>query len=93
MKLGIGMAIGNFAILGLLAFGSAPASAITAELAKTCREQALKAYPAAPAGSRSTNAEQQRESFRMCLEQASNDAAKSSIQQSGSSQPASGQKQ
>ena len=44
-----------------------PASAITADLAKKCREMALKAHPPAPAGSKMTSAKAQQDFYRACV--------------------------
>ena len=44
-----------------------PASSLTAELAKKCRELMVKAHPPLPAGSRTGNAQEAREYFRTCV--------------------------
>ena len=45
-----------------------PASAITVELAKKCRELAVKAHPTPKAGSKATGAEKaQRAAYQACL--------------------------
>jgi hypothetical protein len=49
-----------------------PASAITAELAKKCRELTVKAHPPAVAGSRTGTAQVEREFFRTCVDQGGN---------------------
>jgi len=49
-----------------LALSAAPAAAITAEVAKKCREVAVKAHPPQPAGTRNY-AQAQRETFRDCV--------------------------
>jgi hypothetical protein len=71
-------ATGTMAIVGLIACGGTSASAITADIAKTCRAQAIKAHPTGIAGSRSNYAEQQREAYRICVEQATNSGQPSS---------------
>jgi hypothetical protein len=56
-------------ILGLSFSAVAPGSvaAITAELAKQCREMMIKAYPARPAGSRTGVEQAQRDYFKQCI--------------------------
>ena len=44
-----------------------PASAITAELAKKCREMAFKAYPPVATGSKQSNAKGQQDYYRTCV--------------------------
>jgi hypothetical protein len=44
-----------------------PASAISVELAKKCRELAVKAHPPAPPGSKTTSAKAQLEYYRSCV--------------------------
>ena len=44
-----------------------PAGAITAELAKTCREKALKAYPRLPPGTKNGNGKAQQDYWRDCV--------------------------
>ena len=47
---------------------SQPASALTAELAKKCRQMALKAHPPQLAGTKSTGVEKaQRDFFKECV--------------------------
>ena len=45
-----------------------PASALTAELAKTCRSMAIKAHPTARPGSAKGSAQAQREYFQKCVD-------------------------
>src|SRR5450432_1820615 len=61
--------VGALMAATLLVFVSAgqPASAITAELAKKCREMAFKAHPPVAIGSKTSNAKGQQEYFRTCL--------------------------
>jgi hypothetical protein len=56
-------------ILGLSFSVVAPgsAAAITAELAKKCREMMIKAYPTRPAGSRTGAEQAQRDYFKQCI--------------------------
>ena len=66
------MAWTRYCFVGLLALGiavvaCAPADAITAELAKTCREKALKAYPRLPPGTKNGNAKAQQDYYRDCI--------------------------
>jgi hypothetical protein len=49
------------------AFTAQPASAITAELAKKCRDMALKAHPPARPGSKPGAAKAQQEYYRTCV--------------------------
>ena len=50
-----------------------PASAITAELAKKCREMMVRAHPVGPAGSKSGGSSAaEREYFRQCIERDGN---------------------
>ncbi len=49
-----------------LALAPAPASALTAEVAKKCRELAIKAHPQNPAGTKAY-AQAQQEYFRDCI--------------------------
>jgi hypothetical protein len=44
-----------------------PAHAITADLAKMCRELMVKAYPPVTAGSKHGNAQEERQYYRTCL--------------------------
>ena len=46
---------------------SVPASAITAELAKKCRDAALKAHPTPRAGTKTGAAKAQQDFFRSCV--------------------------
>ena len=48
---------------------TSPASALTADVAKKCRELMVKAYPPLPAGSSRGNAQKEREYFRACVAQ------------------------
>jgi hypothetical protein len=48
----------------VLPVGPQPAAAITADLAKTCRELAIKAPPPQPAGSKTGVEQAQRDYFR-----------------------------
>ena len=60
---------GAMMIAGFVAVISAgqPASAITAELAKKCREMAFKAYPPVATGSKQSNAKGQQDYYRTCV--------------------------
>ena len=49
---------------------ASPASALTADVAKKCRELMVKAYPPLPAGSIKGSSEAEREYFRACVAQA-----------------------
>ena len=51
-----------------LALAAAPAAAITAEVAKKCRQVAVKAYPPRPAGTKNY-AQSERDAFRDCVAQ------------------------
>ena len=51
-----------------LALSAAPAAAITAEVAKKCREVAVRAHPPQPAGTKNF-AQAEREAFRDCVAQ------------------------
>ena len=51
----------------LAALPSAAQSAISAELAKKCRELAIKAHPTLPAGSKGGAEQAQRDYFRECI--------------------------
>jgi hypothetical protein len=51
----------------LAAIPSAAQSAISADLAKKCRELAIKAHPTLPAGSKSGAEQAQRNYFRECV--------------------------
>jgi hypothetical protein len=51
----------------VLAVPSRPASAITAELAKRCRELAIKAHPPQPAGTKIGTEQAQRDYYRDCI--------------------------
>jgi hypothetical protein len=53
--------------VGLMAMPSSALS-ITAELAKKCRELAIKAHPTQPAGSKSGYEQAQRDYFKLCIE-------------------------
>ena len=44
-----------------------PASAITADLAKKCREMAFKAHPPVAIGSKTSNAKAQQDYYRTCV--------------------------
>jgi hypothetical protein len=62
----------KYPILAILSFGSIialaqPALAIDAELAKKCRELAIKAHPRAMPGSKTGTAQAQREFFQECI--------------------------
>lgn len=61
----IAFAVALFASLACVA-GSAEAQ-ISVELAKTCRDQAIKAHPTQPAGGDSGYAVAQREVFKNCI--------------------------
>ncbi len=45
----------------------APASAITAETAKKCREMAIKAHPPTPPGGKTGTAQAERDFYRACI--------------------------
>lgn len=49
-----------------------PTSAITVELAKKCRDLAIKSHPPAVAGSRTGTAEAEREFYRACVAKGGN---------------------
>jgi len=51
----------------LASSGARPSLSITAELAKKCRELAIKAHPTQRAGTRSSTGEEQRAYFRDCV--------------------------
>ena len=53
-------------LVGLVSAGQ-PASAITADLAKKCRELALKAHPTPRAGTKTGAAKSQQDYFRNCV--------------------------
>jgi hypothetical protein len=53
--------------LALLATPSSAPFAITAELAKKCRELAIKAHPTQPAGSKGYE-QAQRDYFKLCVQ-------------------------
>jgi hypothetical protein len=61
--------ISSTLVLGAVLVGpfTTGASAISVELAKTCREMAIKAYPTKPAGSTTGSAKAQREFYQNCL--------------------------
>ncbi len=61
----IALAVALFAGLACVP-GSAQAQ-ISVELAKTCRDQAIKAHPTQPAGTDSGYAAAQREVFKTCM--------------------------
>jgi hypothetical protein len=48
------------------------ASAITADVARKCREVAIKAHPPTTAGSKAGAAQAEREAFRACVAQGGN---------------------
>jgi hypothetical protein len=48
------------------------ASAVTADVAKKCREVAIKAHPPTVAGSKAGAAQAERDSFRACVAQGGN---------------------
>jgi len=50
-----------------LSVASAPAPAITAELAKKCRALAIKAHPYHPPGQKSGTAQAERDYFQQCV--------------------------
>jgi len=61
-----------FPVLGvasLVASVGHAAPAPTAEIAKKCREMMIKVYPPAKPGSKTGNAQQQREYFQTCIAQ------------------------
>ena len=55
------------AVFIVTVFFGQPASAISAELAKKCREMALKEHPTARAGSKAGAGKAQQEYFRSCV--------------------------
>lgn len=57
----------SIAALLLIVLCFQPASAITVELAKKCRDMALKAYPPKPIGSKTGNAKEADDYYRNCL--------------------------
>jgi len=61
--------LSSLVMAALFIFASAgqPASAITAELAKKCREMALKEHPPVRAGSKSGAAKAQQEYYKSCI--------------------------
>jgi hypothetical protein len=61
--------VGLSAAITLLVLTSvaAPASAITVELAKKCRDMAIKAHPPALPGTKKGSAQAEREFYRSCL--------------------------
>lgn len=59
-------ALAIVAVLILTLFAPAPAVAISADLAKKCREMAIKAHPPAPAGTK-PYAQAERDFFRDCV--------------------------
>jgi hypothetical protein len=61
-------AVGVVALVAFVTIGR-PASAITAEVAKKCREMMVKKYPPQVAGSSKGSAQEEREYFRMCVAQ------------------------
>jgi hypothetical protein len=63
----IRIAIGGLVALVLLA--AEPASALTAELARKCRDMAIRAHPPVPAGSMTGSAQAERTYFRTCVAQ------------------------
>jgi hypothetical protein len=46
--------------------GPASGQALTAEIAKKCRAEAIKEHPPQPAGSRTAFAQAERDAYRMC---------------------------
>jgi hypothetical protein len=59
-------AVGVVALIGFVTMGR-PASAITVEVAKTCRDMMVKKYPPQVAGSSKGNALEQREYYKTCI--------------------------
>ena len=58
----------SFALILIVALSiNAPASAITAELAKKCREMAIKAHPPEPPGGKTGTAQAERDFYRTCI--------------------------
>jgi hypothetical protein len=53
--------------LSLVAVPALAQSAISGELAKKCRELAIKAHPTQPAGSKTGAGQAQRDYFRECI--------------------------
>jgi hypothetical protein len=60
------------AIFSLAVAPVAPAEAITAELAKKCRDLSLKAYPYQQAGHKAGTAREQRDYFNRCVSSGGN---------------------
>lgn len=54
-------------LIAAMVCGPQPASAITAELAKKCRELAIKAHPTQRAGTKTGAAKAQQDYFRACV--------------------------
>jgi hypothetical protein len=54
-------------LVALLLWPAPPASALTAQLARKCRDMAIKAHPPVVAGSRKGTAEAEREYFGKCV--------------------------
>ncbi len=55
-------------LFAALAFSAHAQSGISADLAKKCREQAIKAYPTAKAGTKAQGVEKsQRDAFQACI--------------------------
>ncbi len=53
--------------LAVILSTSAPASAITVELAKKCREMSLKAHPPTLPGTKAGSGQAERDFFRACI--------------------------
>ncbi|HVY59058.1 MAG TPA: hypothetical protein VHA77_14495 [Xanthobacteraceae bacterium] len=65
----IATAIGLFALLpAAWLWSTEPAAAISAELAKKCRAQALEKYPYYPPGTGTPNVKAQRDYFQKCVD-------------------------
>jgi hypothetical protein len=65
--------IGVIAVAAAVVFSTTQlASAISADLAKKCRELAIKAHPTAAPGSAKGNGQAQRDYFRECVAKAGN---------------------
>ncbi len=64
----------------LILSAASPAVAISADLAKKCREMAIKAHPPAPAGTK-PYAQAERDYFRECISK-NGDMPKNSMQKS-----------
>jgi hypothetical protein len=53
--------------IAVIFFVITPASAITANTAKKCREMAIRAYPPTPPGTKTGTTEAERDFYRACI--------------------------